>query len=175
MKTVFEIICGGLEARNVAALLIGGHALPAFGVARQTVDVDYLMVDSDSMVLHTILTKAGYKETERTENFIRYSHSSVYFMDVDVILVDRGTFEKMLQRSFVYKIGAVSMRIPCLIHLIALKLHAIKNNPKRELRDLSDIVELLRNNQGEIGKGELKATCMRYGPKGIYAKLKSYL
>lgn len=175
MKTVLEIICEGLEARNTAVLLIGGHALLAFGVARQTLDVDCLMVDSDSMVLHTILTEAGYKETERTENFIRYSHSSVYLMDVDVMLVDRDTFEKMLQHSFVYKIGVVNMRIPCLIHLIALKLHAIKNNLKRELRDLSDIVELLRNNQGEIGKEELKATCMRYGPKGIYDKLESYL
>ena len=175
MKTVLEMIWEGMEARNVAVLLIGGHALPAFDVARQTVDVDCLMVDSDSRVLHAILTEAGYKEIERTENFVRYSHSSVYLMDVDVMLVDRDTFEKMLQRSFVYKIGAVSMRIPCLIHLIALKLHAIKNNPKRELRDLSDIVELLRNNQGEISKEELKATCVRYGPKGIYAKLESYL
>ena len=175
MKTVLEIICEGLEARNVAALLIGGHALPAFGVARQTVDMDYLMVDSDSLVLHTILTKAGYKEIERTENFVRYSHSSVYLMDVDVMLVDRDTFEKMLQHSFVYKIGVVSMRIPCLIHLIALKLHAIKNNLKRELRDLSDIVELVRNNQGKIAKEELESTCIRYGPDGIYAKLESYL
>ena len=175
MRTVHEIIWNGLETRNVVALLIGGHALPAFGVARQTIDIDCLMVDSDSKVLYDILTEAGYKETDRTKNFMRYSHSSVYLMDVDVMLVDHGTFDKMLRNSSVYQIGSVSMRVPCLEHLIALKLHAIKNNPKRELRDLADIVELLRNNQEEIAKEKLESICTRYGPDGIYAKLESYL
>lgn len=175
MRTVLEIIWDGLETRNVTALLIGGHALSAFGVARQTLDIDCLMVDSDSGAIHTILTEAGYRETERTENFIRYSHSSIYLMDVDVMLVDRGTFDKMLQRSSVDKVGNINVRIPCLVHLIALKLHAIRNNPKRELKDLGDIVELLRSNQGKVPGEELKSTCARYGPDGIYAKLESYL
>ena len=35
MKTVLEIIWDGLETRNVPSLLIGGHALAAFGVARE--------------------------------------------------------------------------------------------------------------------------------------------
>ena len=175
MKTVLEIIWDGLEIRNLTALLIGGHALAAFGVARQTLDIDCLMVDADSGAIHTILTKAGYRETERTENFVRYSHSSIYLMDVDVMLVDRSTFDKMLQRSSVYQVGTINVRIPCLVHLIALKLHAIRNNPKRELKDLGDIVELLRSNQGKVTIEELKATCARYGPDGIYAKLESYL
>ncbi len=175
MKTIHEIIWEGLEARNVTALLIGGHALLAFGVARQTLDIDCLMVDSDSEVLHTILTKAGYMETERTENFVRYSHSSIYLMDVDAMLVDRGTFDKMLQHSSVYRVGAISVRVPCLVHLIALKLHAIRNNPKRELKDLGDIVELLRSNSGKVASEELESTCVRYGPDGIYAKIKGYL
>ncbi|MBI3008667.1 MAG: nucleotidyltransferase family protein [Candidatus Omnitrophica bacterium] len=175
MKTVLEIIWNGLETRNVTVLLIGGHALLALGVARQTLDIDCLMVDSDSGAIHTILTEAGYRETERTENFVRYSHSSIYLMDVDVMLVDRGTFDKMLQRSSVYQVGAINVRIPCLVHLIALKLHAIRNNPKRELKDLGDIVELLRSNQGEVTREELKSTCARYGPEGIYTKLESYL
>ena len=62
MRTILEIIWNGLKTKKVAALLIGGHALPAFGVARQTIDIDCLIVDSDSKVLHDILTKAGYKE-----------------------------------------------------------------------------------------------------------------
>ena len=175
MKTVLEIIWDGLENRKVTSLLIGGHALAAFGVARQTLDIDCLMVDSDSGAIHAILTEVGYRETERTENFIRYSNSSIYLMDVDVMLVDRDTFNKMLPRSFIYQAGTIKARVPCLVHLIALKLHAIKNNPKRELKDLGDIVELLRSNPGKVAREELKSTCARYGPDGIYAKLESYL
>lgn len=175
MKTVIETIWEGLEARDLTALLIGGHALPAFGVARQTVDVDCLIVDSDSEALHAILTQASYTETERTKNFARYSHSSAYLMDVDVILVNRETFDKMLQRSSVYKVERSTIRVPCVAHLIALKLHAIRNNPKRELKDLGDIVELLRSNPGEVTPEELESICERYGPEGIYNKLERHL
>jgi hypothetical protein len=175
VKTVLEIIGEGMAARNVPVLMIGGHALPAFGIARQTVDVDYLITDSGSKVLDDILTKTGYRETERTENFVRYSHSSIYLMDVDIMLVDSNTFEKMMERSFIYQAGTLNIRIPCLAHLIALKLHAIKNNPKRELKDLNDIVELLRNNQEDITKEELVSICSKYGSDGIYTKLESYL
>lgn len=175
MKTVLEMIWEGMEARNVSSLLIGGYALPAFGIARQTIDVDCLIADSDTGVLHEILTKASYKEVDRTESFVRYSHSSIYLMDVDLMLVDSDTFKKMLETSTVYRIEKLAVRIPSFIHLIALKLHAIKNNPKRELKDLNDIVELLRNNRNKIAKKELESTCIRYGPEGIYAKLESYL
>ena len=105
------------------SLMIGGLALPVFGVARQTVDVDCLVTDSDSKILDAVLTEVGYIETERTENFVRYSHSSVYLMDVDLVLVENDTFEKMLERSFIYRVETTNIRIPCLAHLIALKLH----------------------------------------------------
>ena len=35
MKTVLEIIWDGLKTRNVSSLLIGGHALTAFGIDRE--------------------------------------------------------------------------------------------------------------------------------------------
>jgi hypothetical protein len=38
-------------------------------------------------------------EEQRAEAFIRYSHPSVWFMDVDVVTVDRGTFEMMFAQS----------------------------------------------------------------------------
>ncbi|MCK4326235.1 nucleotidyltransferase family protein [bacterium] len=175
MKTVLEIIWKGVESYKVKALMIGGQALPAFGVARQTVDVDCLVTDSDSKIFDTILTEVGYTEKERTENFVRYSHTSVYLMDVDLMLVEKETFEKMLEHSFIYQVDTTNIRIPCLSHLIALKLHAIKNNPKRELKDLGDIVELLRSNQGLIAQDELKSICAKHGPDEIYNKLESYL
>lgn len=175
MRTVLEIIWEGIETHKATALMIGGQALPAFGVARQTVDVDCLVTDSDSKILDAVLTKAGYTETERTENFVRYSHSSVYLMDVDLMLVENDTFEKMLERSFIYRVETINIRVPCLAHLIALKLHAIKNNPKRELKDLGDIVELLRSNQEAVAKDELESICAKYGPDNIQAKLESYL
>ena len=149
--------------------------MPAYGVVRQTLDVDCLVVDTDSGVLHAILSKASYVEKERTENFVRYAHPSVYLMDVDILFVDYGTFDKMMQRSRSCRFGSTEIRVPCIAHLIALKLHAIRNNPERELKELGDIVALLKNNPGEVPPAELRSICDKYGPNGIHATLEGYL
>ena len=175
MKTIMQLISGGLQAGQASALLIGGHALPAFGYQRQTVDLDCLMATSEADVLHEVLIGAGYRETERTDMFVRYSHASVYLLDVDVMLVNRSTFDKLEARSFVYRVGEAEMRVPCLLHLIALKLHAMKNNPKRELKDLSDIVEVLQGNPQTVSREDLAVMCEQYGPPGILGRIERYL
>jgi len=175
MKSALETVCEGLGRCNAEALLIGGFALPAYDVVRQTVDVDFLVVDAEEHVLREILADAGYEESGRTDVFVRHTHPASALMDVDVLLVDRSTFEKMLKRSSVQRVGSVDVRVPCLGHLVALKLHAIKHNPKRELKDLGDIVALLTENPGEVPRDELHAICTRYGHEGIFAKLESYL
>ena len=175
MKSAIELISEGLRAGHVSALLVGGHALPAFGYQRQTVDLDCLMATSDADVLHDVLIASGYRETERTDIFVRYSHPSVYLLDIDVMLVDRDTFDKLRAESFVYRVGQAEMRVPCLLHLIALKLHAMKNNPKRELKDLSDIVELLQGNPEIVSRQELASVCAQYGPVDILGRIERYL
>lgn len=175
MKTVIDILAKGLAQRKVEALLIGGYALPAYGVMRQTMDVDCLMIEADIRSLDDILSKVGYVEKEKTENFVRYSHHSLYLMDVDVVFVDQSTFEKMVKKSMIYRIGEIEMRVPSLTHLIALKLHAIKNNPERENKDMGDIVELLKSNAGKISAAELQSICSRHGREGIFVKLEGYV
>ncbi len=175
MRTVIDILGEGLNRHNVEMLLIGGYALPAYGVMRQTLDVDCLVSETKIRHLNDILSEAGYVEKEKTENFARYSHSSAYLMDVDIVFVDQKTFEKMMKESMVYRFGKIELRVPSLMHLIALKLHAIKNNPERENRDMGDIVELLRTNPGGVSRTELESICGIYGPEGIFTKVEGYV
>ena len=58
MKTTLEILSNGIKEQRIEVLLVGGYALQAYGVARQTFDVDCLMVDTDSKKLDEILVKA---------------------------------------------------------------------------------------------------------------------
>ncbi len=175
MKTVFEILGEGLAAQNGRALLIGGYALQVYGVARQTVDVDCLIADAGAQGVRDILTRSGYKEVAQTEDFIRFAHPSGYLPDVDVLLVDRKVFDRMWEESRMARIESAEWRIPALTHLVALKLHAIKNNPKREARDLGDIVELVRANPDGLPAQEVEALCVKHGPKGIHLRLKALL
>ncbi len=155
--------------------MIGGFALPVYGLARQTNDVDCLVTQTDEPGLAGILADLGCEAIQRTSAFVRYRHPDLVLMDVDIMLVDRETFEKMYQKSGVHQVGETEWRIPSVAHLIALKLHAIKNHPQREPKDLADIVALLTENTGIVTGEELRQLCERYGPAGMYRKLEDYL
>jgi len=175
MKSTKEIISEGMEEHSVPFLLIGGMALSAFDVVRQTIDVDLLIAAENESVLQKVLISGGYAEIGRTENFVRYASDSIYHPDVDVLLVDQDTFQKMLAESHSFNFGRTSFKVPCVTHMIMLKLHAMKNNKKRELKDLNDIVEILRNSPNEIEDRELNKICLKYGPEEIYTKIKAAL
>jgi hypothetical protein len=60
-------------------------------------------------------------------------------------------------------------------HLIALKLHALKQNPGKRDQDYSDIVRVARSRAAQIPPDELKALCEKYGPNGIYEQIRTAL
>ncbi len=173
MKSILEILAGGLSQRKIPALLIGGYALQAYGVVRQTLDVDCLVADTDAGGVGQLLLAAGYRERARTSNFVRYIHSSLYLMDVDVLLVDQSTLQAMLKASRPYRLGSFEWRVPGLVHLVALKLHALKNAPGRDAKDFKDIVELLGGNRADWQAHDLENLCRKYGPEDIYAQVEA--
>jgi predicted nucleotidyltransferase len=154
-------------------LVIGGHALAAHGVARQTMDVDCLITVENRQALDAHLRGGGLKRVGETENFARYSHPSDLVPDIDVLFVDASTFQKLHADRVPLQRGQTKLQTPALPHLIALKLHAIRNNPAREAGDLGDIARLLHANPGAISTSELAALCAQFGPPGIEAKLQA--
>ncbi len=160
---------------GLTLLLIGAHALQELGVARQTFDLDLLIAETDKDALATLIESEGYGSVAETENFQRFSHPAAERMDVDVLFVDPSTFEKLDADSAPAKVGASALRIPSPAHFIALKLHAIRNDPKREARDLGDITELLRARSEALAPEELEEICRAHGPQGVYSKLKVLL
>lgn len=154
-------------------LVIGGHALAAHGVVRQTVDVDCLIAVENRRALDAHLRGGGFERTGETDNFARYSHPSDLVPDVDVLFVDAPTFDKLHVGGIPLQRGSTKLQAPALPHLIALKLHAIRNNPAREAGDLGDIARLLRANPGALSASELAALCTQFGPPGIEIKLQA--
>src|SRR5437773_6439603 len=135
MQIVFDLL-----ARSPRPLLlVGAHALTAHGVVRQTIDIDCLIVAEDQENFAAHLAAGGYRETGRSENFARYSHASANVPEIDVLFVDRDTFSKLEENAVRLRRGAHDFLVPDLSELIALKLHAIRNDPRREPRDLADI------------------------------------
>jgi len=171
MQALFDLI--GRFAHPL--LVIGGHALAAHGVARQTVDVDCLIAVEHRPALDEHLCGGGFERGAETDNFARYVHRSRMVPDVDVLFVDAPTFERLQAGASPMRRGEAALRVPSLPDLIALKLHAIRNQPAREVGDLGDIARLLAANPGKVSKEGLGSLCQRFGPAGIENKLQSIL
>lgn len=175
MQSVLRLLAAISEETHIPILLIGGYALQAYGVSRQTVDVDVLVSEAYAGGVDTALQRAGYAQVARSEIFARYRHPSIVLADVDVLVVDDDTAKRMCERAAQYVTGETTYLVPALPHLIAMKLHTIRSNPQREPRDFSDIVELVRANLGRLSEGELRGLCAKYGPEGMEEKLEAIL
>jgi hypothetical protein len=175
MKSVLQLLREISAKHRIPVLLIGGHALQAYGVTRQTLDVDVLVSEADATTMEAALQRAGYSPVARSEIFARYRHPSMVLADVDVLYVDNETATKMSQAAKPFAVAETSCLVPALPHLLGMKLHAIRTNPRREARDFADIVELVRAHPGGVSKDDLHDLCVKYAPEGIWEKLEAAL
>ena len=88
------------------------------------------------------------------------------------MFVDEETLDKIIKDGKKIDIAGQKFIIPSLEHLIALKLHAIRYNPKvRENRDLPDIINMIKTNNVDIKSSHFKKLCLRYGTEELYDKI----
>ena len=83
--------------------------------------------------------------------------------------VDAATFAKLEAARKAWDFGTKRFDVPALEHLIARKLHAMKNNPDRVGKDGWDIGALLGANPGAIPHEKLRELCDRFGPPDVHA------
>jgi len=170
--SVFHFISSVCAKNKIAYVLIGGFALNYHKVTRQTADVDFLITKEDFDKINVLLEKEGFKQDYTHEVFARLSAEKPYFMDLDFMFVDAETLDKIIKEAKESDIAGEKFLVPCLNHLIALKLHAIKYNPKiRENRDLADIVELIKVNKVDVKVNTFKVLCLKYGTEELYRKI----
>ncbi len=124
-------------------LLIGGNAMIGYGSERLTQDCDCAVVTEDERLVAGVLQPLGYLFKERFSTFARYAHLGGRRPVVDVMLLNTSTFEKLRAQSREIDMGGISLRAPKPLHLVALKLHALKQNPQRLGKDWEDIRYLL--------------------------------
>ena len=160
---------------QIPFLVIGGHAVNLYNVHRTTQDVDCMVAASDKPAVAAMLVERGFVESPQEAGFSRFRHSSLSYPVVDVMQVNEATWSKMWPVRKETELFGVPVSVPALPHLIALKLHAIKQNPARLLKDGSDITQLVSTKPGLLDAGELKALCERYAPAGFFETMRPYL
>jgi len=166
---IFHLISRISNKVGVTCVLIGGFAINYYKVTRQTLDVDFLVTKNDFEKMKPLLKEAGYKKDFSQKVFIRLRGKKPFLIDVDFMFVDEETIKKIIKDGKEINIVGEKFIVPSLNNLIALKLHSIKFNPKaRLLKDLPDIVNLIKINKVDFKGKQFKELCLRYATKDIY-------
>ncbi len=160
---------------KVSVVLIGGQALASRGYQRLTLDVDFMVTEEDYEKLKPAISSRGYSEVVRTNVAAKWQAGSPDLIDIDFMFVDPETFKAIKKDSTMEDYQEGKFLVPKAEHLIALKLHAIKQQPqKRELKDLNDVIQLIKANNIDIKSKAFQSICRRFGTAALYEKILYY-
>ena len=148
-------------------LIIGGWAVGAHGHSRATFDVDFMVrrVDRDAWVERT--TTHGLKLFRESGAFAQFTQPAGD--GFDLMFVGEPTFNQIWATAEERTFAGVSARVPCLDHLLALKLHALRQNlAHRTSKDADDVEVLLRRHELNLADPHYEALFLKYGTREIY-------
>ena len=164
------------ESKGMAFLLIGGHAVNAYGISRQTGDLDLLVPLAAKELWRDLLSKLKYSEFQCDDRFARYNPSDLAAWPIDLMFVDEATFRKLSDSSELIPVGVAQVRVVSARHLAILKIHALKIfQSQRFNKDFTDLASLLRSGKTGISDQELLELCLRYASSDLYDRLKQEL
>lgn len=149
-QSIFHLLANEFGKAKISFVLVGAFAVNYYKVpAYSTANLDLLMAEENHDRARSLLEQVGYSEEIKQTHFSRLQNRRAgFFMAVDVFFVDREVLQRIVKDGEDAEIDGDRFKLPSLNHLIALKLHLIKNNPgEREYRDLYDIRELIKRNR----------------------------
>ncbi len=162
-------------AEGLDSLLVGGNAINLLAYSRTTFDVDLLVRESDAENWLSFFARHGYAVFHRSANFIRlrFVADPAGALPVDLMLADTETFQKIRADSHLHDLGNdLKLAIPSPLHLIAMKLHALRNPARLESGiDLQDVKHLIRTARIDTSSGEFNEITLRYATPAIRDRL----
>ncbi len=172
-KAVLSLLLKKFNENNVNYALMGGFALGLCGVGRTTVDIDFLISRDDVKQIEKIMTEAGYECRYRSKNVSQYISPLAVFGEVDFLHAFRKASLEMLKRAQKKGIFNNSLKIRVLRpeDIVGLKLQAIKNDPQRLQKDMTDIESLLNIYGQELDRSLLKQYFYLFDMQDLYKKL----
>jgi hypothetical protein len=164
------------EASNARLpfVVIGGTAVNAFGHARLTLDLDLLVPRRDIQGWEALLAKFGFLRVNHEQpGFAQFVPPFKDVWPVDLMLVNDDTFNQMFGEASEKVFNGVTIKVPSPLHLIALKLHALKHGkPEREAKDLTDLIEIVRLSHIDIGNEAFRTLCEKYATTEWYERIR---
>jgi len=172
---IFEFLEKTAGSGNMPFLIIGGHAVNAYGYSRFTKDLDILIREAERTSWLSALGDSGFRLCHDGGSFLQMTPPEGWRWPLDLMIVNAVTFASMLTAARTMKVGAVILKIPSLDHLFALKFHVLKQEiPGRGYKDLVDVLSLAECNGVDLCSDRIRGLCEKFGSKKIYERLLAF-
>ena len=150
-------------------LVIGGYAVAAHGHTRATFDVDFLIRRTDQDAWKAKARTIGMQIQAESNTFIQFRPIKEGTNPLDLMIVADEIFVKLRADAEQKKFGSAEALVPSLDHLIALKLHVLKQGlAHRTYKDAEDVEMLVRRNKLDITQLKYEELFLKYGSREIY-------
>ncbi len=160
------------ENRDMPFLLIGGHAINAYGISRQTGDIDLLVQRSAKDKWLELMARLHYQSGQSDDRFARFKPNVLAAWPIDLMFVDDVTFSKMFSESRDLDFGLVTVKVASPKHLIILKIHSLKHYQEHRFpKDYSDLIALIKKGGLELSNNELKSLCEKYASQDLFFRI----
>lgn len=164
IQSPLDVLASLQSSTRLRLFIVGGFAVNAHGFSRFTADLDCLVVTEDLAAVAEAFKSAGYNRCPGTNVAAIFEHPDARPRIVDVILVNMQTFEKMWPHRVPTSFEGREFFIPAIEHMFAMKLHAVKVNPRRWGKDLRDLHELVRAHPDVCTRKKVMELCRQFGP-----------
>lgn len=157
---------------GIPFLVIGGYAVFAHGYLRATDDLDLIVQRGRRAQLSKLLGDLGMTIKQDAATFLQFDPPDTTGMDVDLMFVSEDVFDQLERKAVEAKVEGTSVKVVALLHLIALKCHALQHSKSiRRLKDMDDLIQLILINRLDLKDPELRTTILKHGNAEIYKKL----
>ena len=171
LRELFRAMADFFIREKMAFAVIGAFGLQAFGYVRATRDIDFITRREYREKIIRHLESLGFDTIQKTDAFSNHVHP-LGNARIDLMYVEHSTADTIfssVQKAVFFENTELPVVSP--EHLIALKLFAAHNEPKRKLRELSDIQDILR--RVTVDRTVVKKCFETYGFKEKYEEIAS--
>ncbi|MDD4018997.1 MAG: nucleotidyltransferase [Kiritimatiellae bacterium] len=167
LQIVFDLAAGVLASSGVKCLLIGGFAVNYYGYTRNTLDVDWMIAAEQRDVVRAVMQREGFTNSAVHANVMFFQRPGSNWR-VDFLEADAGTVTQLLSRVQSVAVHGVTVNVPALKDLIAMKLFSLAQNPALRMgKDLPDIVHLSVLNGLDLTR-DIHPLAIRYASETVF-------
>jgi len=142
---VLSTLTGFFEQEGIRYAVIGAFGLQAYGLGRATMDVDLVAEAEAQRRVLAFLESLGYETLHVSTGYSNHVHPMPAMGRVDFVYVGGDTGRLLFGQCVrALDLGERHLPVPRPEHLAAMKVQAMKNDPRRTLQEMADIQFLLR-------------------------------